>query len=126
MPNKDKTIAAAQNRKGQAAWQEVQREKKRILATWAEQGNKFRVVRQADGGFRIGLEQTPVEGERVTRELAELCGMDPDDFVQVILGEVLTKEGRTWKPTKETERQELTRLRAETAELREKMKRAGF
>ena len=125
MPNKDKTIAAAQNRKGQAAWQEVQREKKRILATWAEH-NKFRVVRQADGGFRIGLEQTPVEGERVTRELAELCGMDPDDFVQVILGEVLTKEGGTWKPTKETERQELTRLRAETAELREKMKRAGF
>ena len=125
MPNKDKTIAAAQNRKGQAAWQEVQREKKRILATWAEH-NKFRVVRQADGGFRIGLEQTPVEGERVTRELAELCGMDPDDFVQVILGEVLTKEGGTWKPTKETERQELTRLRAETAELREKMRRAGF
>ena len=52
--------------------------------------------------------------------------MDPDDFVQVILGEVLTKEGGTWKPTKETERQELTRLRAETAELREKMRRAGF
>ena len=125
MPNKDKAIAAAQNRKGQAAWQEVQREKKRILATWGEH-NKFQVVRQADGGFRIGLEQTPVEGERVTRELAELCGMDPDDFVQVILGEVLAKEGGTWKPTKETERQELTRLRAETTELREKMRRAGL
>ena len=121
MPNKDKAIAAAQNRESQATWREVQREKKRILAAWAEH-NKFHVARQEDGGFRIGLEQTPVEGERVTRELAELCGMDPDDFVQVILGEVLTKDGGVWKPVSK-ERQEIARLRAENAEL---MRRAGL
>ena len=124
MPNKDKAIAAAQNREGQANWREVQREKKRILAVWGEH-NKFRVVRQADGGFRIGLEQTPIEGERITAELAELCGMDPDTFVQTILGEVLAKEVGVWKPVSK-ERQEITRLRAETAELKEKMRRAGL
>ena len=124
MPNKDKAIAAAQNREGQAAWRELQREKKRILATWGEH-NKFHIARMEDGGFRIGLEQTPIEGERVTRELAELCGMDPDTFVQTIAGEVLTAEGGVWKPVSK-ERQELVRLRAEAAELREKLRKAGF
>ena len=124
MSNKDKSIAAAQNRDSQATWREVQREKKRILAAWGEH-NKFHIARMEDGGFRIGLEQTPIEGERVTRELAELCGMDPDTFVQTIVGEVLAAEGGTWKPVSK-ERQELARLRAETAELREKMRRAGL
>ena len=121
MPNKDKTIAAAQNRESQATWRDLQREKKRILAAWGEH-NKFRVARQEDGGFRIGLEQTPVEGQRVTIQLAELCGMDPDDFVQTILGEVLAQEAGTWKPISK-ERQEIARLRAENAEL---MRRAGL
>ena len=124
MPNKDKAIAAAQNRKSQETWREVRREKKRILAAWAEH-NTFHITRQDDGGFRIGLEQTPVEGERVTRELAELCGMIPDAFVQTILGEVLAQEAGTWKPVSK-ERQEMARLRAETAELREKLRRAGL
>ena len=109
------------NTERQATWREVQLEKKRILAAWGEH-NKFRVVRQEDGGFRIGLEQTPIEGERVTAELAELCGMDPDTFVQTILGEVLTAEGGVWKPISE-DRQEIARLRAENAEL---MRRAGL
>ena len=121
MPNKDKSIAADQNRESQATWRELQREKKRILAAWGEH-NKFHVARQADGGFRIGLEQTPVEGERITAELAELCGMDPDTFVQTILGEVLAKEGGEWKPISK-ERQEIARLRAENAEL---MRKAGL
>ena len=121
MPNKDKAIAADQNRASQVTWRELQREKKRILAVWSEH-NTLHIVRQKDGGFRIGVEQTPVEGERVTRELAELCGMDPDDFVQTILGEVLAQEAGTWKPISK-ERQEIIRLRAENAEL---MRRAGL
>ena len=90
---------AKTNVERQADWRELQLEKKRILAAWGEH-NKFHVARQEDGGFRIGLEQTPVEGERITRELAEICGMDPDTFVQTILGEVLAKEGGVWKPVK--------------------------
>ena len=121
MPNNDKTIAAIQNRKSQITWRELQREKKRILAAWMEH-NKFHVAKQEDGGFRIGLEQTPIEGERITTELAELCGMDPDTFVQTILGEVLTEDGGVWKPVSK-ERQEIARLRAENAEL---MRRAGL
>ena len=116
---------AKTNTERQATWRDLQLEKKRILAEWGEH-NKFRVVRREDGGFDIGLEQTPIEGERVTRELAERCGMDPEDFVQTILGEVLTEMGGVWKPTKETEGQEITRLRAETLELKEKLRRAGF
>ena len=100
---------------------EAQELKKQIMARWAEH-NKFHIARQEDGGFRIGLEQTPVEGERITAELAELCGMDPDTFVQTILGEVLTAEGGVWKPISE-DRQEIARLRAENAEL---MRRAGM
>ena len=84
---------AKTNTERQATWRDLQLEKKRILAEWGEH-NKFRVVRREDGGFDIGLEQTPIEGERVTRELAERCGMDPEDFVQTILGEVLTEMGR--------------------------------
>ena len=113
---------AKTNTERQATWRELQLEKKRILAEWGEH-NKFHVARQEDGGFRIGLEQTPIEGERVTREIAERCGMDPDDFVQTILGEVLMEMGGVWKPTKETQRQEIARLRAENAEL---MRRAGL
>ena len=94
---------AKTNVERQADWRELQLEKKRILAAWGEH-NKFHVARQEDGGFRIGLEQTPVEGERITRELAELCGMDPDTFVQTILGEVLAKEGGVWKPVKREEK----------------------
>ena len=112
---------AKTNTERQATWREVQREKKRILAAWAEH-NTFHIARQEDGGFRIGLEQTPIEGERVTRELAELCGMDPDTFLQTMVGEVLAKEGGVWKPVSR-ERQEIARLRAENAEL---MRRAGL
>ena len=90
---------AKTNGERQAAWRDVQREKKRILAAWGEH-NKLHVTRQKDGGFRIGLEQTPVEGERITAELAELCGMDPDTFIETILGEVLVQEGGEWKPVK--------------------------
>lgn len=100
---------------------EYQEWKARILARWAEH-NKLHITRQDDGGFLIGIESTPVEGERVTKELAELCGQDPDTFVQTILGEVLAKEGGTWKPLSK-EKQELKRLRAENAEL---MRRAGL
>ena len=124
MPNKDKAIAADQNRASQATWREVQREKKRILAVWGEH-NTLHITKMEDGGFRIGISQTPVEGERVTREMAELCGMDSDTFVQTILGEVLAQEAGTWKPVSK-ERQELAKLRAETAELREKLRMAGM
>ena len=63
----------------------------------------FHIAKQEDGGFRIGLEQTPVEGERITAELAELCGMDPSTFIETILGEVLAQEGGQWKPVKRAE-----------------------
>ena len=100
---------------------ELQAWKKQAMARWLEH-NKFHVARQEDGGFRIGLEQTPVEGERITAEIAERCGMDPDTFVQTMLAEVLAEMGGEWKPISE-ERQEIARLKAENAEL---MRKAGL
>ncbi len=93
---------AKTNTERQATWRDLQREKKRILAAWGEH-NMFHIAKQEDGGFRIGLEQTPVEGERITAELAELCGMDPSTFIETILGEVLAQEGGQWKPVKRAE-----------------------
>ena len=94
-----------------------------MLAAWAEH-NTIHVKRQKDGGFRIGLEQTPIEGERITAELATRCGMDPDTFIEKILGDVLTDMGGVWKPIKvSAEQKEIAQLRAENAEL---MRKAGL
>ena len=102
MPNKDKTIAAAQNRKGQAAWRDrlktYQEWKEHILARWAEH-NVFHVERQPDGGFRVSLEHS-AEGDRITAELAKYCGLDKDTVIQQMVGEVLTEDGGVWIPAK--------------------------
>ena len=106
MPNKDKTIAAAQNRKSQAAWRArlktYQEWKAHILAQWQEH-NVLHVTKQEDGGLLISLEHTP-EGDRVTAEIAKLCGMDPDTIIQKMVGEVLAEEGGVWKPAKREEK----------------------
>lgn len=106
MPNKDKAIAAAQNRKGQATWRKKvkteQERKRHILAQWKEH-NVIHWAKQEDGGFRISLEHTP-EGDRITAEFAELCGMDPDTFVQTMVGETLVEMGGKWMPTKPVKR----------------------
>ena len=106
MPNKDKTIAAAQNRKSQAAWRDRlkthQEWKKRTLAQWLDH-NVLHKTKQEDGGWRISLEHTP-EGDRVTAEIAEECGLDPDTVIQNMVGEVLTAEGGVWIPAKREEK----------------------
>ena len=102
MPNKDKTIAAAQNRKSQATWRAklktYQEWKAHLLAQWAEH-NTFHITKQPDGGFRVKLEHT-AEGDRVTAEIAKHCGLDPHTVIQQMVGEVLTEMGGVWKPVK--------------------------
>ena len=97
--------------------------KAQILAQWGEH-NVFHYSKQEDGGIRIQLEHTE-EGDRITAEIAELCGMDPDTVIQKMVGEVLAEMGGKFVPAS-LEQQELARLRAETAALREKLKRAGL
>ena len=67
--NRANTARTRQRQKEYQAW------KKQTLARWAEH-NRLHVTRQEDGGFLIGIEQSP-EAENVTAEIAELCGMDP-------------------------------------------------
>ena len=105
MPNKDKTIAAAQNRKSQATWRrkvKTYREwKAHILAQWQEH-NVFHYIKQEDGGIRILLEHS-AEGDRITAEIAELCGLDPDTVIQQMVGEILSGTGGVWIPTKKAD-----------------------
>ena len=102
MPNKDKTIAAAQNRRSQAAWRgrlkTYQEWKKHTLAQWQEH-NLISYTKQEDGGLRVSLEHTP-EGDRITAELAEFSGLDRDTVIQQMVGEVLAQEGGVWIPAK--------------------------
>ena len=106
MPNKDKSIAAAQNRKNQAAWRDrlktYQEWKAHTLAQWKEH-NVFHYTKQEDGGIMISLEHTP-EGDKITAELAALSGLDPDTVIQQMVGEVLTEEGGVWIPAKREEK----------------------
>ena len=106
MPNKDKSIAAAQNRKGQAAWRDrlktYQEWEAHTFAQWKEH-NVFHYFKQEDGGIRILLEHT-AEGDRITAELAELCGLDKDTVIQKMVGEVMAAEGGVWKPVKREEK----------------------
>ena len=92
--------------------------KAHILARWREH-NVFRYIKQEDGGIKIQLESTD-EGDRITAELAELCGMDPETVIQKMVGECLAEMGGKFVPASK-EQQELTRLRAETAALRDKL-----
>ena len=94
--------------------------KAHILAQWQEH-NVFHYTKQEDGGIMISLEHTP-EGDKITAEIAKICGLDPDTVIQKMVGEVLAAEGGVWKPVSK-ERLEIERLRAENAEL---MKRAGL
>ena len=86
----------------QATWRAklktYQQWKEHILAQWAEH-NVFHVEKQEDGGFRVKLEST-VEGDRITAEIGELCGLDYEDVIQKMVGEVLTEKGGKWIPTK--------------------------
>ena len=111
----------------QAAWRRkvksYQEWKAHILAQWQEH-NVFHYSKQEDGGIGIHLEQT-AEGDRITAEIAELCGMDPDTVIQKMVGEVLAEMGGRFEPASK-EQQEMAKLRAETAALREKLKRAGL
>ena len=93
--NRANTARTRQRQKEYQAW------KKQTLARWAEH-NRLHVTRQEDGGFLIGIEQSP-EAENVTAEIAELCGMDPDTFLQTMIGEVLAKEGGEFRPVKRAE-----------------------
>ena len=61
--------------------------------------NAIHVTKQEDGGLLISLEHTS-EGDRVTAEIAKLCGLEPDTIIQKMVGEVLAQEGGVWKPTK--------------------------
>ena len=71
-----------------------------LLAQWAEH-NVFHVTAQSDGGFGVKLEHTP-QGDLITAEIADYCGLDKDTVVQQMVGEVLTKLGLVWIPTKKT------------------------
>ena len=115
--NRANTARTRQRLKSYKEW------KAQILAQWAEH-NVFHYSKQEDGGIRIQLEHT-AEGDRITREIAELCGLDPDTVIQKMVGEVLAEMGGKFVPASK-EQQELTRLRAETAALRGKLKRAGL
>ena len=114
MKNRANTARSRQRLKTYQEW------KAHLLARWMEH-NLFHVTKQADGGWRISLEHTP-EGDRITAEIAELCGLDPDTVIQRFVGETLVEMGGEWKPISK-EQQELARLRAENAEL---MRRAGL
>lgn len=121
MPGRNKETNRIYAARHRARQKEYQAWKKQALARWTEH-NTFHVTKQPDGGFRIGLEQTPIEGQRITAEIAELCDMDPDTFIQAMLGEVLADMGGEWKPISK-ERREIAQLRAENAEL---MRKAGL
>ena len=111
----------------QATWRRkvktYQEWKAHTLAQWQEH-NVFHYTKQEDGGWRISLEHTP-EGDRITAEIAELCGLDPDTVIQKMVGEVLAEMGGKFEPASK-EQQEMARLRAETLELKERLRRAGF
>ena len=96
--------------------------KSHIMTRWREH-NVFRYIKQEDGGIRIQLEHTE-EGDRITAEIAELCGMDPHTVIQKMVGEALAEMGGKFVPAS-LEQQEMAKLRAETAALRDKLKRAG-
>ena len=72
--------------------------KSHILARWREH-NVFRYIKQEDGGIRILLEHSP-EGDRITKEIAKLCGQNPDDVIQQMVGEILSGTGGVWIPAK--------------------------
>ena len=118
---------AKTNTERQAAWRRkvksYQEWKAHILAQWQEH-NVFHYSKQEDGGIRIQLEHS-AEGDRITAEIAELCGLDKDTVIAKMVGEVLAEMGGKFVPASK-EQQEITRLRAETAELREKMRKAGL
>ena len=93
---------AKTNVQRQATWRAklktYQEWKAHILAQWQEH-NVFRIEKQSDGGFRVRLEST-AEGDRITQELAELCGLDPDTVIQNMVGEILVEMGGKWIPAK--------------------------
>ena len=90
----------------QATWRSrvktYQEWKTHILAQWQEH-NVFHYTKQEDGGLLISLEHTP-EGDKITAELAELCGLEPDTVIQKMVGEVLAAEGGKWIPAKREEK----------------------
>ena len=90
--NRANTARTRQRQKEYQAW------KKQTLARWLEH-HVFHKTKQADGGWRVSVEHTP-EGDRITAEIAELCGLDSDTVIQRFVGEVLTQEGGVWIPTK--------------------------
>ena len=57
-------------------WRELQLEKKRILVRQLGRAITSFVARREDQRIQDRAEQTPIEGERVTRELAKRCGME--------------------------------------------------
>ena len=93
---------AKTNTERQAAWRSrlktYQEWKAHMLARWREH-NVLHQTKQADGGWRVSLEHSP-EGDRITAELAELCGLDTDTVIQRFVGEVLTEDGWKWIPAK--------------------------
>ena len=94
---------ARTNVQRQAAWRGRQKEARGahrdVLERWQEH-NRFIVTKQADGGYKVGLETSP-EGERLTAELAALCGLDPDAFLQRMVAELLVEEyGGRFVPAK--------------------------
>ena len=70
MPNKDKTIAAAQNRKGQATWRKkvksYQEWKRDICWRNGRSTTCSTVTKQADGGMAISALEHTAEGDRIT------------------------------------------------------------
>ena len=76
--------------------------KAHMFAQWAEH-NVFHYYKQEDGGIRILLEHT-AEGDRITAELAEYSGLDPETVIQQMVGECLTEDGGVWIPAKKKSR----------------------
>ena len=97
---------AKTNTERQATWRNrvktYQEWKRHTMARWAEH-NMFHVTKQEDGGFLISLEHTP-EGDKITAELAEFCGLDPDTVIQQMVGAVLMEEDGIWIPAKKAGR----------------------
>ena len=93
--NKTKTETQATWRAKLKAHQEL---KAYLLMQWGEH-NRFHIEKQSDGGFRVRLESTP-QGDLITAEIAEYCGLDKDTVVQKMVGEVLTELGGKWIPNK--------------------------
>ena len=102
---------AKSNTERQQAWRDRNKAdrdlrawRKRILARWQEH-NRLIVTRQPDGGYRIQIEQSP-EGDRITAELAELCGESSHLFMERLIAEALgDMEGR-FIPASERERKD--------------------